>query len=67
MGFVLGGNMKYKPNNIYNEDCLEAQAMNKSFVENGIILDDNSGGAHIPYWMTILNQFKKIMGVNEHV
>ena len=41
MGFVLGGNMKYKPNNIYNEDCLEAQAMNKSFVENGIILDDN--------------------------
>jgi len=45
----------------------EAQAMNKSFVENGIILDDNSGGAHIPYWMTILNQFKKIMGVNEHV
>jgi len=36
-----------------------AQEMNTSFENNGIILDNNSGGAHLPYWMTILLQYKK--------
>lgn len=42
-----------------NQLLKKAQKMNTDFENNGIILDDNSGGSHLSYWMTILFQYKK--------
>ncbi|MDD4188093.1 MAG: hypothetical protein PHX04_05010 [Bacilli bacterium] len=42
-----------------NQLLTNAQEMNTDLENNGIILDDNSGGTHLSYWRTILLQYKK--------
>lgn len=40
-----------------------AQEMNTDFENNGIILDDNSGGGHLSHWRTVLLQYKnRVLG-----
>ena len=46
-----------------NQILKDAQKMNTDFQNNGIILDENSGGGHLSHWRTVLLQYKnKVLG-----
>ncbi|NMA50481.1 MAG: hypothetical protein GX951_01350 [Mollicutes bacterium] len=42
-----------------NRILQDAQSLNTNFIDNGIILDENSGGSHLGKWITVLLQFKE--------